>query len=408
MALLKRGKEERKGGGGFRYKPRSAEATQARADRRTGGGDSVVRDDIKFFQAKEGDHDIRYLPPTWDDPEHYGYDVYVHYGIGPDNSSYLCLNKMKGEACPCCEERARAQSEGEDDLAQMLRPSNRVAAWLIDRRAERDGPKMWLQPATFDKEVSAQAVDKKRHSVINLDDPEEGYDVSFTVEGSGLKKKYKAAKPDRSPSPLSNDEEVAQQWLEYVQENPVPDCLVYKTYEEIAAALEGGVRVGDKDKEEDGERRGKRGNGRDEQDEGLKEVEKRGRPRLGKKRDDEEEEEERAKPSGRPRVGKLGKKRLEPTDLTWDEVHAMDEDELEELAKEHDIDEDDFEDCKDESDVADVICERLGIEEEKRPKKAGKKRDEEEEEEDESDRTRKTVESGGSWKDKLRKLRKGQ
>lgn len=410
MALLKRRDKEEKRGG-FKYKARGADSMQSRAERRTGGGDSVVRDDVKFFQATEGDHDIRYLPPTWDEPEHFGYDVWVHYGIGPDNSSYLCLAKMKGEACACCEERARAQKEDEEELAYQLRPSNRVGVWIIDRRAEREGPKMWLQPVTFDKEVCAQAVDKKRHSVINLDDPEDGYDISFTVEGKGINKKYKGVKADRSPSPLSDDEEKAQEWLDYVKENPVPDCLVFKDYDAIASALEGGVRVGD-NKDGAGKKRGKR----DEDDEKLKEVEERGkkqRPRIGKNGDDEKEErsahkrkrgrdeedetEEEDEDEGeRGKKSAKGKKKLEPVDLTWDEIHALDEDELEELANEHEIDEDDFSDCEDTDDIADIICERLGV---KKPKKGKPKDDDEDGEEEEAP-------AKESWKDKLKRLRK--
>jgi len=405
MALLKKGKEEKR----FKYRARSVEAVQARADRRTGGGDSPVRDDIKLFRAKEGDHEIRILPPTWDNPEHYGYDVWVHYGIGTDESQYLCLNKMKGEPCPCCEERTKAKNEGEDDLATALAPKNRVAIFLIDRKAQRDGPKLWLQPASNDKEIAAQAIDKKRHSVINLDDPDEGYDISFNVEGTGKKTRYKAFKPDRAPSPLSDDEDQAAAWLEYVQENPIPDCLVFKSYDELATALEGGVRtVEDTDKKggEEEERPRKRSRGDNGDDEKLREVEgRKGRPRIGSKQKEEEEEDVEEKPR------KLGKKRLEPeTDLTWEEVHALSEKQLEKLIEEHDIDPEDFEDANDLEEIADAVCARLGIREEQ---------------EEENERTRRVVKSGGtskrreadeeevnedeeSWQDKLKRLRAKQ
>jgi len=91
----------------FHYQPRTPEQVRERAQRSIGGRDSYFNSDIQFFTAREGDNNVRILPPPPDaDWGHYGVGIVVHYGIGPDQGAYLCLDRMKSEPCPICEERA--------------------------------------------------------------------------------------------------------------------------------------------------------------------------------------------------------------------------------------------------------------------------------------------------------------
>ena len=81
--------------------PRTKEQIDKRARQSGGLKDWFIPEEIKTFTPKEGGKGniIRILPPAWDDADHYGYDIYAHFGVGGENSAYLCLKKMKNEKC---------------------------------------------------------------------------------------------------------------------------------------------------------------------------------------------------------------------------------------------------------------------------------------------------------------------
>lgn len=328
MGIRDRSKAKKRGGG-FKYTPRTTQQMQARASQQGGARDSYIRDEFKLFNAKGGNYSIRILPPTWDDADHYGKDVFVHYNIGPDGGAFLCLDKMNNETCPICEERNSAEKQGEEELAAAMKPTKRVLVWLIDRDKENEGPKLWAMPWTFDRDLSACAIDKKTQEVYQLDDPDEGFDVSFEVTGSGTTKKYIGIQLDRRPSPLSDDEDEQEEWLEYVSEHPAPDCLVFADEERVAKALSGGVKLrNDNDKDKDGGRKSS----------------KQSDDKAGK---------------GRPTKTKSRKSELpDVDDLDWETIHDLEEDDLEALADREEIDLEDVES----DDWADFICEELEIE----------------------------------------------
>ena len=80
--------------GGYEYRERDRAAVDKRAKMGNSDFDKIVRDGTKSWSPGDGANTIRILPPTWNDAQHFGVDVQVHYGIGPDRQSYLCLNKM--------------------------------------------------------------------------------------------------------------------------------------------------------------------------------------------------------------------------------------------------------------------------------------------------------------------------
>ena len=207
-----------------------------------GGGlyDSYVTADIPFFKAKEGDATVRILPPTWKDTEKWGdgweIGIYLHYNVGPDNGAYLCLDKMKGEACPVCEARSATRDEEEMD---QLRPAYRSLCWVIDRDNEKAGPQIWSMPITLFRDINARSVDKKSNTPILIDDPEEGYDIVFSRSGTDIKTKYTAVEVMREPTPLHDDEKLQNRWLDYIEDHPLPDVLVYYDYEHIEKVLFG-------------------------------------------------------------------------------------------------------------------------------------------------------------------------
>ena len=84
----------------FQYKKRGYTEARKRADQSASTRDSFIIEEISLYKPAEGDNTIRIIPPTWEDPENYGLDIYVHYNVGPDNAAYLCLDKMLGKPCP--------------------------------------------------------------------------------------------------------------------------------------------------------------------------------------------------------------------------------------------------------------------------------------------------------------------
>ena len=205
----------------FQYKPRTTEQLNKRASQSGGLRDSPIKEEYQFFSPK-GNMKLRILPPTWSsEPDHWGFDAYIHYQIGPDNAAYLCLNKMKSEDCPICQERLKAEKEGEADYAKALAPTKRVLVWIIDRNNEDAGPLIWSMPWTVDRDICKLSIDDSGE-IVYIDDPDNGYDVLLSREGEGQKTKYNGIQIARRSSPLGKDT-----WLEYVIQNPLSECLHY-------------------------------------------------------------------------------------------------------------------------------------------------------------------------------------
>lgn len=237
----------------FQYTPRSKEAVRERANAKGGDFDSIIKPSYKVYKMRDGKNLLRILPPTWDGAKHYGYDLYVNYNVGVDNQSYLSLSKMKGEKDPLAEAKREADRDGDKKLAKDLTPRQRIAMWVIDRQSEDDGPQLWLAPFTLDKAIANLSFDEDTKEVMFIDDPDNGCDVRFYKEGSGLKTDYDASKIRiLKPSVLHEDEGLQNEWLEYVQENPIPECLQFYDYDHIASVFDGNVgRPADKDEDND-------------------------------------------------------------------------------------------------------------------------------------------------------------
>jgi hypothetical protein len=65
-------------GKGYQYQKRSADAVKKRADQEAATLIASSKAASTLSVRRQGTNIIRFLPPTWEDPEHYGYDVWVH------------------------------------------------------------------------------------------------------------------------------------------------------------------------------------------------------------------------------------------------------------------------------------------------------------------------------------------
>lgn len=309
-----RGRDSGSSRGGFVYKQRSAEENRKRAENTGRDFESIYKDGVNLYKVKDGDNSIRVLPPTFKGAQHYGLDIQVHFGIGPDRATYLCLNKMLDKPCPICEARQEAQRDGDDELAKELAPKQRVLVALIDRDDEKAGVQIWGMPWTVDRDLAQVAVDRKTKEVLPIDHPEEGYDVFFTKTGKERNTKYGGISVDRQPSELGRR---GDEWLDWIQEHPLDTLLNYASYDDIAKAFNGGGSGG-------GSRK------RDRSDDDDDRYSRRDRD-YDRKKDDA---------------------------LSWDDVHGMKPRELEDLAAENGIKSSKYDD---DEELADAICEKLDI-----------------------------------------------
>ena len=320
----KRGDRE---GGRKRYGYHSQEAINKRASQQGGQRDYFIKDEFPVLAVKSSDKgmNLRILPATWDNPDHWGLDVYVHFGIGPDNAAYLCLEKMKGEKCPVCEERKLAEKGGDAEYIKSLAPVKRVIMYAIDRADEAAGPKVWPAPWTVDKDICKQAIDKQTGDLYFIDDPEEGYDVHLDREGEKMKTKYFVSIARRS-TPLGKEAK-QEEWLEFIEQNPLTEVLNYFDYEHIKNVFAASDPLGEEEEEEEKHKRSSK-NKRNEEPER-----------------EEEEEEERVK-----------------SKYTYDQIQDINKRaKLEDIALDEDLVDGAELDDMSISDLKDAICESLDL-----------------------------------------------
>lgn len=235
---------------GFQYQKRTVDDVKQRAASRGGGFDTIYKPQFKTYKVKDGKNLVRILPPTWEGARHYGYDIFVNYGIGADKQSYLSLSKMGKGKDPIAEARREAEAEGNEELTRELRATPRILMWIVDRDAEEEGPQLWAAPITVDKALANLSVDEDTGEIIHLDDPEEGCDFRFYREGKGMLTKYDASKMKLlKPSPIHADEGIQQEWLDFVVANTLPSCLNFYDYAHISSVFNGSPSKGGEDED---------------------------------------------------------------------------------------------------------------------------------------------------------------
>lgn len=223
----------------FKYQPRPQEAWDKRAKGSIFEG--YAKDEYSTFTPKK-ENAIRILPPTWENPNHYGYDLWLHWSVGPNNATVVCLSKMKNMKCPVCEAFARAETNGRED-AKELKPTRRVLVWLIDRKEEQEKsgnvkPLLYALPWTVDRDISKVCRDRGTGALFQIDHPDSGRDVYFDKEqkgGSTQNVEYTGFQI------ATRETAVDKKHLDYVVAHPLPTTLQMRSYEEVQAFLEGGI-----------------------------------------------------------------------------------------------------------------------------------------------------------------------
>lgn len=229
----------------FEYRGRTAESVERRKSKMAAGSfDKIFKSDIPTFKPKEGENHIRILPPTWNtDPDSeegarwgdgWEIQIHLHYGVGPDRGSYLCLDKMLGKPCSVCD----ARHDMDEDEKNEIRVSARNVCWIVDRKNEKLGPQVWSMPGSVAKDIANRSKSRDGNP-LPIDSPQDGYDVTFNKEGTDIKTKYTSIDVDREPSYLNQDEAIEKKWLQYIVDNPLPEVLEYYESDYIEKVLFG-------------------------------------------------------------------------------------------------------------------------------------------------------------------------
>jgi hypothetical protein len=297
-----------------RHRPLTAEGLKKRENQQGGAFDALCKDEFRTFRAKEGSHTVRFFEGTWPDAEHWAHDTWIHNQIGPDNGRYFCLQKMLNQPCPLCDERRALQAAGETEAAKAIAAKRGACAWIINRDAEEDGPLLWFYGQTVDKEFASRCRNRKTGALYDIIDPEEGNDFFFKVDGKGTNTKYSGFELDRDPTPLHEREKVMDRWLDFVEDNPVPDCFKFFDAEYLQNLITGSSAVkhtDDDDDEDEAPRKRRSRSVDDDDDDGPPErrTARRGRDddddepvtRRRRSRDDDEDDDGDTRSVAKPR-----------------------------------------------------------------------------------------------------------
>lgn len=192
-----------------------------------------------FYKSSEPRrHQLRILPPGWEDADHYGLAVKTHYGIGVNRVTMWSLAGMWGERDPISEELEIARSKGDKDYEKSLWWRQSLLMYVIDRFAPEKGPLLWFAPMkAIGMALEELAIDGATGQYVPIDDDKAGYDISFKVETAGGFPHYGALAIDRSSTPISPDPNEVQRWLEYITDRNIPKIIRKPTYEEVRAIL---------------------------------------------------------------------------------------------------------------------------------------------------------------------------
>ena len=217
----------------FQYKKRDASKLQERANKTTSAFATLMKDPVKMLKLENGDYHVRVCPPTWDDAEHYGYDVAYNRNFGPDKDRYISRSFLGHSDDAARDYINELKADGHKSEAKDKGVSDRVFYYVIDRKNEGAGPLVLDVPQGVDAELAKACKDRRSGASLDIDCPDDGFDVFFTREKNqkGFPVIVRFAL-DR-PSPMFDDEARQDEVLDWLVEHPLPDYLNVPENEEL-------------------------------------------------------------------------------------------------------------------------------------------------------------------------------
>jgi hypothetical protein len=199
-----------------------------------GGGMKNNEKALSFWKPTVGKALVRFVPSKYN-PENPFRELYFHYGIGKRT---IISPSNFGEKDPIIEfsKELRKTKEPENwKLAKKLEPKMRVFAPVIVRGEEDKGVRLW----EFGKEIYQSLLSLAADEDIgDFTDIMEGRDMKIETVGpetTGTEYNKSRIMPALKTSPLCNDNDVLEKWLE-TQPDPTSFSKRY-TFEEIKQFL---------------------------------------------------------------------------------------------------------------------------------------------------------------------------
>ena len=163
--------------------------------------------------------------------------------------TFVCLKHQKDEDCPFCEAREALLATGKEqdkELAKKYSARKMYVVKIIDRDNEADGIKFWR----FNHDYRKQGVLDKIYGVLqavnkDITHPETGRDILVMLARDQGNRPIVQSISHVDPSPLSDDSEVAAEWL--ADSRTWEDVYSVKSYDFLEIVVKGGTPMWDKE-----------------------------------------------------------------------------------------------------------------------------------------------------------------
>ena len=258
------------------------------------------RDDIEFFTPKEGRNRINIVPYVVKSKNHplvksgdlevgdkdYIMDVFVHRGVGPSESSVVCLKETYGKPCPICEQAAALKKQGKEKEAAALKPSRRAFYNVIDSKEPEKLKVFETSHYLFEKELIEEARDDDEGGFVDFADEENGKEIKFRC--SKVTKGKMEFNEYKSFSFEERDENIPEELVEGAIS--FDEIMNVPTYEEAEKILYG---RDDEEQDDNEEKTEKKSSSKDDESSDYDE-EKPAKKSKRSEEDDEDEDEDEA------------------------------------------------------------------------------------------------------------------
>ena len=182
----------------------------------------------------------KFDPYTKEGKMTYVLDLWVHYSVGVNEDSYICLSKTYNKPCPICEyqKELRNQEDFDENAVKELNPKRRAIYNILchdnDKEYEK-GIQIWDSAHWNSERYFLELIRNPRHGGIDMsfsDPSKEGKSLSFKREGKDMQNtRYIGHKT------LNRDYELTDDVLN--KANCLDELIHIPTYEEVHATFWG-------------------------------------------------------------------------------------------------------------------------------------------------------------------------
>lgn len=167
-----------------------------------------------YIKLKEGRNKLRIIPGVGDMEDFFWQQASRHY-IPDTKQSFFCPDFTIDEPCPICEFRQEMYNAGDNaskELAQSLKATRRYWMNVIDRNAKDKGPQIFTPGIKIAGPIIGFLTDPEYGDLIF--DEEKGLDIVVKRSGTGRYDTTYDVVPTRTITPLSDDEDQIDEWIE--------------------------------------------------------------------------------------------------------------------------------------------------------------------------------------------------